>query len=172
MAYKYETIRSDRRTLALEISDEAKLIVRAPRRCPNSYIEDFVGQHTAWIDSHIERQRRRIENTPVLSGEEIDALIRRAKAEIPPIVGYYAQQMGLSPTGISITSAKKRFGSCSARNWLRFSYRLMLYPRSAVEYVAVHELAHIAHKNHGREFYALIGSVLPDFRDREALLKK
>ena len=79
--------------------------------------------------------------------------------------------MGLTPAGISITGAEKRFGSCSGKNRLCFSWRLMLYPPEAVDYVVVHELAHIRHKNHGRDFYALVASILPDYRQREALLR-
>jgi predicted metal-dependent hydrolase len=79
--------------------------------------------------------------------------------------------MGLRPAGVKITSAAKRFGSCSAKNSLCFSWRLMRYPEAAIDYVIVHELAHIRHKNHGRDFYTLIGAVLPDYRERKKLLK-
>lgn len=58
------------------------------------------------------------------------------------------------------------------KNGLCFSWRLMQYPPEAVDYVVVHELAHIVHKNHGNAFYALIGSVLPDYPARRALLRK
>ena len=47
----------------------------------------------------------------------------------------------------------------------------MLYPPDAVDYVVVHELAHIRHKNHGKQFYALIAQVMPDYKERERLLK-
>ena len=172
MTYNYTIIRSDRRTLALEISDEAQLVIRAPRRCPTSYIESFVEKHSGWIDAHIDKQRLCMEARPRLSEEDKAALIRRANDEIPPLVNRYAEIMGLRPTKISISKAQKRFGSCSAQNNLHFSYRLMLYPQSAIEYVVVHELSHIVHKNHGKEFYALIKSILPDYKKREALLKK
>ena len=79
--------------------------------------------------------------------------------------------MGLTPTGVRITGARRRFGSCSAKNSLCFSWRLMLYPQAAVDYVVVHELAHIAHKNHGPAFYACIAAVLPDYKARIRLLK-
>jgi len=172
MTYNYTIIRSDRRTLALEISDEAKLIVRSPRRCPTAYIKDFVEKHEDWIQTHIEKQRLCVEARPILSEEDRTELIRRANAEIPPLVDYYENLMGLTPAGVTITKAQKRFGSCSSKNKLHFSYRLMLYPQVAIEYVVVHELAHIVHKNHGREFYSLIKSILPDYKRREALLKK
>ena len=79
--------------------------------------------------------------------------------------------MGVCPTGMRITGARTRFGSCSGKNSICFSWRLMAYPQEAVDYVVVHELAHILHKNHGPAFYQCIESVLPDWRQRRALLK-
>ena len=172
MTYDYRIIRSDRKTLSLEITGDAKLIIRAPRRCPTSYIHSFAESKSDWIDSHMEKQRKRAESRVPLSEETVAALTERAKREIPPLVERYAAIMGLNPAGVKITKAERRFGSCSAKNRLCFSYRLMQYPSEAVEYVVVHELAHIIHRNHGKEFYALIGSVLPDYKERDRLLKK
>ena len=172
MSYTFEIIRSGRRTLSLEITRELKLLVRAPNKCPSSYISSFVESHADWIETHMEKQRLRTEARPALTEDEISALILRAKSELPPLVSHYAEIMGLSPTGITITGAQRRFGSCSPKNRLCFSYRLMLYPQPAIEYVVVHELAHIVHKNHGSNFYALIGSVMPDYKQRDKLLKK
>ena len=58
--------------------------------------------------------------------------------------------MGLTPAAVTITGARKRFGSCSASNRICYSWRLMQYPEAAVDYVVVHELAHIVHKDHSR----------------------
>ena len=85
---------------------------------------------------------------------------------------YYSDIMNLKPTGVKITKAKKRFGSCNDKNSLCFSCFLMSYPMEAVDYVVVHELAHIKHHNHGREFYDLIRSYMPDYKEREKILKK
>ncbi|MBR7150378.1 MAG: M48 family metallopeptidase, partial [Oscillospiraceae bacterium] len=65
-----------------------------------------------------------------------------------------------------------RFGSCSGKNALSFSWRLMQYPMEAVDYVVVHELAHIREHNHSSAFYAIVERYLPDWRERAALLKK
>ena len=73
--------------------------------------------------------------------------------------------------GITVTGARTRFGSCSPKNRLCFSFRLMEYPLPAIEYVVVHELAHIRHKNHGPDFYRLVEGTLPDYRQRIGLLK-
>ena len=79
--------------------------------------------------------------------------------------------MELKPAGIKITSAQKRFGSCSGKNSICYSWRLMLYPPEAIDYVVVHELAHIVHKNHSAKFYALVAKYLPDYKERENLLR-
>ncbi len=80
--------------------------------------------------------------------------------------------MGLTPAAVTITGARKRFGSCSASNRICYSWRLMQYPEAAVDYVVVHELAHIVHKDHSRNFYAYVERFLPDWRERRALLKE
>jgi predicted metal-dependent hydrolase len=79
--------------------------------------------------------------------------------------------MGLVPTGVRITDARKRFGSCSSKNRLCFSWRLMQYPPEAIDYVVVHELAHIRHHDHSPSFWGLVEQTMPDFRRREALLR-
>ena len=79
--------------------------------------------------------------------------------------------MGLEPTGIKITSAQKRFGSCNGKNSICYSWRLMLYPPEAIDYVVVHELAHIVHKNHGAKFYKLVAKYLPDYKERVKMLR-
>lgn len=93
-----------------------------------------------------------------------------ARKYIPQRVEYFAGIMGLTPTRITISSTKKRYGSCSGKKALCFSYRLMQYPKEAIDLVVVHELSHIRHKNHGPDFYACIASVLPDYKARKKLL--
>ena len=171
MSAPYTLIRSDRKTLSLEISPALELIVRAPRLLPDAEIQRFIAAHAGWIDLHIQKQRQRLEAHPEPSGEERAALIARAKEQLPPRVAYYARQMGLFPEAVTITGAKTRFGSCSDKNRICFSWRLMQYPPRAVDYVVVHELAHIRHKNHSRAFYELVASVLPDYKQRRELLR-
>ena len=79
--------------------------------------------------------------------------------------------MGVSYGTVKITSAQKRFGSCSAKNNICFSYILMQYPIEAIEYVVVHELAHTVHHDHSKAFYALIEKYMPDYKQREKLLR-
>ena len=102
---------------------------------------------------------------------ERDEYIAAAKAYLPERVAYYAAIMGVEPAGITVTGARKRFGSCSGKNRICFSWRVMEYPKELVDYVIVHELAHIKHHNHSREFYDFIATVMPDHKERSKKLK-
>ena len=168
----YELLRSSRRTLALEITGDCRVVVRAPMRVSRARIDAFVDGHEAWIAEHLARQEERRERHPEPTEAEREALLRRAREELPGKVEHYGAAMGLYPTGVAITGARKRFGSCSGKNRICFSWRLMQYPEAAIDYVVVHELAHIRHKDHSRAFYDCVAQVLPDWRERRALLRE
>ena len=167
----YTLIRSSRRTMALEITRDGRLLVRAPQRAPQAVIDRFVASHADWIAAHLEKQRQRAQAHPPLTEDELAALRQKARDILPGRVAHYAGRMGVTPTGVKITGAKTRFGSCSAKNSLCFSLYLMAYPDPAIDYVVVHELAHIRHKNHSPAFYAEVARVMPDYRERRKLLK-
>ena len=169
----YKLIRSDRRTLAMELSPEGELILRAPRQMPVRQVEHFIESHETWIREHREKIRRRadFEREHFGAEEQIDALLAQAKAILPEKTEYWAKVMGVTPTGVRISRAKKRFGSCSSENRIAYSYRLMAYPEEVIDYVVVHELSHIRHKNHSADFYAFVARFLPDYKTREAILK-
>ena len=169
----YQLIRSDRKTLGLEITPDLRVVVRAPKRCPQREITRFVESHVGWIESHLERQRQRQQKRAAreVTPEQEQALRRAAAEIIPQRVACYAPLVGVTPAGVKITSARTRFGSCSGKNSLCFSWRLMQYPPEAVDYVVVHELCHIRHHDHSRDFWNSVAAVMPDYRQRQALLK-
>ncbi len=168
---EYRVVRSKRKSIALEVTPSLEVIVRAPFFVTDAQIKSFVESREEWLEKAIERVRERVENYTPLSNEQIAALKKAAKDYIPNKVLEYSALMGLRPSAVKITSARTRFGSCSGKNSLCFSYLLMQKPLEAVDYVIVHELAHIKHKNHGKRFYALIEKYMPDYRDRNKLLK-
>jgi predicted metal-dependent hydrolase len=168
----YTLRRSARKTLMIEIKPDLTVLVRAPERMPQKHIDKFVASSGEWIDTHLEKQKRRNQSEPALTKSEIAKLKKLGKEKITWKVGYYSRLMGLVPAGVKITSAAKRYGSCSAQNSLCFSWRTMLLPDELIDYIVVHELAHIRHKNHSRDFYALVGQYLPDYRERVRALKK
>ena len=172
MGEEFTLIRSRRRTVNLQIDRDGRLVVRAPLFTSQAEIRRIVEENADWIRRHREISARRRAAHPEPTEEERKALIRRAREILPPKVEHYAAVLGVRPAGITITSARTRFGSCSGKNRLSFSWRLMEYPEEAIDYVVVHELAHIRHHDHSPAFYDLIASVMPDHKARRALLRK
>jgi len=168
---QYKVIYSRRRTMQLEISREAEVIVRAPIGISDKKIKLFLEQHKDWIAEHLARRERWLEEHPEPTEEMKKELIARAKVYLPKRTMEFAAVMGVEPSSIRITSARTRFGSCSAKNGICYSWRLMQYSKAAVDYVVVHELAHILHKDHSSEFYKTVEKYLPDYRERRKLLK-
>ncbi|MBQ2809259.1 MAG: M48 family metallopeptidase [Clostridia bacterium] len=167
----YKIIYSKRRTLALQISRELEVIVRAPKGASTDRIEKFVRLHEGWINEHLEMQKSRLERYPEPSEAELLELERRAWELLPERASYFSALMGVKASHISINRARSRFGSCSDKGRINFSCRLMRYPIEAIDYVVVHELAHLRHLNHSREFWAFVESFLPDYKQRKRLLK-
>ena len=166
----YKLIRSKRKTIELSISDDFLPLVKAPLKMSTEDIEKFVLKHEKWIEKQNIKKREHDKKFALSSEEEI-MLKEKALPYLKERTEYFAKLMGLKYNGIKITSAKKRFGSCSGKNSICYSWRLMQYPPEAIDYVVVHELAHTVYKNHGKDFYKLIEKYLPDYKKREKLLK-
>jgi len=167
----YKIVYSNRRTVSLSIK-EGNLIVRAPFCTEKQQIDNIINEHLTWINKHIIIQKKRNDNLLELTNEKIKTLRKTAKNILPNRVAYYSNIMGLKYGRITITGAKTRFGSCSSKGNLSFSYFLMEYPDEAIDYVVVHELAHLREMNHSSKFYKIVESVLPDYKERRKLLKK
>lgn len=167
----YTVIKSKRKTIAIQVKDNGEVIVRAPLFCSKKKIENFVVSKSDWIIKAFEKQRERARFNVELSESQIKKMKIDASGIINEKVRYYSRVMNVSPRNVKITSAKKRFGSCNSKGNLCFSYRLMLYPDEAIDYVVVHELAHLIELNHSKAFYYIVEKVLPDYKEREKLLK-
>lgn len=101
----------------------------------------------------------------------VAALYRQAARQLlPEIAARYTPLVGREPAQIRISSAKTRWGSCSAQGGLSFSWRLMFATPGAIDYVVVHELAHLVEFNHSPRFWALVEAILPDWRERRQSL--
>ncbi len=85
---------------------------------------------------------------------------------------YYRQFTGGIYHSITIRDQKTRWGSCSSRGTLSFNYRLIFAPPAVLDYVVVHELCHLTHMNHSADFWNLVGSVMPDYKQHRKWLKE
>ncbi len=166
----YKIKYSKRKTTALKIIN-GELFVIAPIGQSLRVTEDLIEKHRNWILKSIEKSQKNALLYPPLPEAEIKQMKKDAKKYFLEKTEFYAKIMGLTYGRITITSAKKRFGSCSQKKNLCFSYNLMRYPEAAREYVIVHELSHLVYMNHSKNFYALIERYMPDYKERNRLLK-
>ena len=90
---------------------------------------------------------------------------------LPSLVDEYAKKMNLFPTSIKYRKNKRTWGSCNYKNGLNFNILLMKFPIELMEYVIIHELAHIKHKNHSKKFWDLVEDFCPDYKQREKIFK-
>jgi predicted metal-dependent hydrolase len=96
----------------------------------------------------------------------------QARTIIKARVAYFADKFQVTIGRVRITSAQTRWGSCSPKGDLNFSWRLVIASPEVIDYVVVHELAHILHHNHSQRFWNLVENWMPDYRIRKSQLRK
>ena len=169
MLFDYTLVRSKRKSVAIQVDENCNITVRAPLRLSQKEIDKILLEKKSWLEKTIISQREKKKNIKEYSDADIKLLREKAKEIIPHKVEYYASVMQLQPASVKINSAKKRYGSCSGTNNLNFSLYLMDKDERFIDYVVVHELAHIKHHNHSKEFYAFIEQFMPDYKERMKL---
>lgn len=85
---------------------------------------------------------------------------------------WLASAHGFSPEKVRISSARTRWGSCSSKKTLSFTWRLVMAPVEIIDYVIIHELVHLHHLNHSKMFWQEVEKILPDYKKRRSWLKK
>jgi len=205
-------IRSRRRTIALEVTPAATLVVRAPLRAPAAFIDDMIRQKNAWILRKMDEMKQRpaspcheyaegelflflgrsyplhIVDGGSMTIERSDRLyvsrmilpdirkllkrwyIEEARKEIHARCMWFSLKTGHVPATVSITDARQRWGSCTYKRGLNFSWRLIQAPPEIVDYVVVHELVHISQPDHSKQFWAKVQKILPDYKQRRKWL--
>ncbi|MFZ0254375.1 MAG: SprT family zinc-dependent metalloprotease [Gammaproteobacteria bacterium] len=91
---------------------------------------------------------------------------------LPPRLRQLAEQLGVRPTRVTVRSQKTRWGSCSIRGTISLNWRLMLLPSVLADYVLAHELCHLRHLDHSSHFWALLSTLVPDYRKHRSALRQ
>lgn len=207
-------VRSKRKTIALEVTDRATLIVRAPYFVSKKAIYEVIEKHKDWINKRIaiSKTREKPSEKEFVSGEsflylgrahrlfvvysqeeplkfdnafylreDMQPLAREifinwyrnaARKFISERVNYYSNLTGIKYKKVKITSAMKRWGSCSREGNLSFTYRLVMAPIFVIDYVVVHELCHIIEHNHSKTFWGHVKVILPDYNNAKKWLSE
>ncbi len=212
---KYDKIiRSKRKTIALQITEDAKLIVKAPIYTSEKIIENVIERHQKWLNKKIKEIEKRSKfiskkfideeqflylgkfyklkivdkQSQMLEFNDFFTLRKDAINNAKQIfinwyknkafeviknrVGYYAKLYNFNFNKINITNAKKRWGSCSFKGNLNFSLYLVMAPLDIIDYVVVHELAHLIQKNHSKKYWEIVKKIIPEYKTKRYWLKE
>jgi predicted metal-dependent hydrolase len=172
MGHDIEIIRSNRRTLALQITADGRVVARAPLHISDRDILRFAESRAAWIDAHLARRKAAGNAVQPFTVEEMKAMAERARIVIPRRVAYYAPLVGVSVGRITLRFQRTRWGSCSVKGNLSFNAVLAAMDAELLDYVVVHELCHRRQMNHSPRFWAEVARVCPDWRRRRDELKR
>lgn len=166
---KVKVIRSDRKTISIQVNTDLTVTVRAPVYATNKDIDKILhDDKESWIMKHMEQireQNARYESSGLkhLAKAEIEDLADKALKYIPQRVEYFSKIVGVDYGRITIRNQRTRWGSCSSKGNLNFNCLLMLTPTEVIDYVVVHELCHRKEMNHSKNFWRKVEKVLPDY---------
>jgi predicted metal-dependent hydrolase len=206
-------VRSRRRTIALIVTPEARVIIRAPLKAPAAMIDDFIKKQHGWIRKKVAEMKERPQVVvhayeegeifwflgrpyPLHIVDDGRAVIERtdrlcisrslmpdirhrlkhwyreeAAKEIHSRCMWFSMMTGYSPSSVRITDARQRWGSCTSKGGLNFSWRLIQAPLEIVDYVIVHELVHLKQPDHSPKFWAKVEVLMPDYNRRREWLR-
>jgi len=210
-----QIIRTKRKSIALIVEPDGRLVVRAPMRISDADIKRLVKQKERWIrekQKQVKDKSTQSKPKVYMNGEEFLYLGKsyqlkivadlnptlvlsrkfylsrralskaeiaftewyreQARAVITERVKLYATRHGFKYRKIRITSARTRWGSCSSMGNLNFTWRLVMAPPEVIDYVVVHELAHLRVNNHSKEFWKQVEGIMPDYKQRLKWLKE
>lgn len=115
--------------------------------------------------------------TAELSEEQLQLKLKKfyfssCKKLIGERITRYQTQLRVKPKSIEIVESRTKWGSCSSDKKLTFNYRLAMAPVEVIDYVIIHELCHLLHMNHDRSFWRRVGSLMPDYKEKEEYLAR
>ena len=224
---EYDVVRTDRKTVGINIDPEKGMVVRSPEELTDEEIEEVIENKSSWIlekldkvaeikpkpspkeflsgeklpylgkryrlkvkardnisnvnvklfrgkfmiDYPAELQGREDERKEAIREELISWYRERAEIKIKERVDKYKDKLDVEPNMVKVKKQKKRWGSCSSKNNLNFNWKIIMAPMTMVDYVIVHELTHLKHPNHSKDFWKTVEAIIPDYEERREWLR-
>ena len=170
MNVPYQIIKSDCKTIAIQIKADGQVVVRCPKRMRIEEARRFVESKSNWIEKHL--AKRPAQDVAKYTPKEIEQLREQARKHVTDRVKYYAPVIGATYNKIAIRTQHTRWGSCSSKGNLNFNCLLALVPPDVLDYVVVHELCHRKELNHSARFWNEVEKVLPNYNVHRKWLKE
>ena len=165
----YTLTRKPVKNLNLRIGRGGELMLSLPFRCSVKLADDWVREKSGWITDALQRQTdRQFEPLPQVTREECARRLHEALIRVYPLV----QPLGVAFPPLKLRTLKSQWGNCHwAQGYITLNTALARCPEELRDYVALHELVHFLHHDHGPGFYAQMDVLMPDWRQRRKTLK-
>jgi predicted metal-dependent hydrolase len=159
--------------LRLSVFRDGRVVVTKPRFVLDFVAKKFVASREAWV---LERQREFAKNPKIKLCSGTVSEYRKYKDTALALAvrkcEVFGRKLGVTFNIIAVRRQKTRWGSCSKKGNLNFNYKIVFLPEELQDYLVVHELCHIKEFNHGKDFWNLVRTLVPDFMQKKAELKK
>jgi predicted metal-dependent hydrolase len=159
-------VRKNIKYLRLRALDDGTFQVSAPMRVSERKIQEFIEANENWIEKQQKRMQTRVQREELYETCQLET-------EALKLVEYWKQRMDVEPARVRFRQMKTRWGVCNVESRvITFNLQLRFYPLECLEYVVVHELAHLKHRGHQKPFWDLVGQNLPNFKVLRKMLKE
>lgn len=154
---KYKIVYSKIRNVYIQIKD-GEIIVKAPRKVSKKELDKIVKSKENWIKKTLKKDEKKVEKEKLYTDEEFRVIVEETANEL-------IKETSLIPNKVRIRDIKYAWGSCSANKNITISYKLICYSKAAVKYVILHELCHIKYMNHSKDFWSLVATYMPNYKE-------
>ncbi len=145
-----------------------KVIVKAPMRLSDKYIEEFLNKKSKWIYENLEKSKEKANKEKEEKIEKKD--VERLQKIVKENIYKYSKILGKSPKKVRIRDLKYAWGSCSSNQNISINLKLANKDERAIEYVVLHEMCHLIHMNHSKSFWNLVEKNMPQYKEYKKLL--
>lgn len=150
------------RSISIKVHPTKGVTVTFPYIVPYAAARAFYQMRRDWVLDTMGRQKEKYKDVHIPSADEIEALRRKAKDELPPRLSQLAVRYGFVYNRVTIKHNATNWGSCSARSNINLNLNIVRLPKVLQDYVLLHELCHLRHQDHGHGFHLLLEHVLTD----------
>ena len=165
----YRLVRKRVKNLNLRIRAGGEVTLSVPYPCPAGRADKLVEEKWQWITENLVRRTEAPQLPPIPSRRECRVLLARALDRVYPLVVSF----GVGRPELKIRKMRTQWGNCHwMQGYITLNTALHRLPEHLRDYVALHELVHLIHHDHGPGFYALMDALMPDWRKRRVELKE
>lgn len=150
------------RRVSIRVHPVKGVSVSVPYMVPYAAAMAFFKLKRDWVIETLRRQKDRMKDVPVATPDEVEALRRQAKAELPLRLAELASRYGFTYNKVTIKHNSTNWGSCSTRGNINLNLNIVRLPHPLRDYILLHELCHLRHHDHSHAFHLLLEHVLTD----------